>query len=61
MHLLSHVERYLRKSGVAATRLGREAVRDPRFVHDLRNGREPRTSTTIRVLAWIDAHQEERR
>lgn len=59
MHLLTHVERYLRKSGVSATRLGREAVRDPRFVHDLRNGREPRASTTHRVLAWMDVQDQE--
>jgi 2,4-dienoyl-CoA reductase-like NADH-dependent reductase (Old Yellow Enzyme family) len=53
MHLLSMIERHLRNSGVAATRFGRDAVNDPRFVLDLRNGREPRPSTAERVSAYI--------
>ena len=57
MHLLTLVERYLRNSGTAPTRFGRDAVHDPRFVLDLRAGREPRESTTRRVSAYI-AHCE---
>lgn len=53
MHLLSMIERYLRNSGVAPTRFGRDAVNDPRFVLDLRNGREPRASTAERVISYI--------
>ena len=53
MHLLSRVERYLRKSATPPTRFGREAVRDPRFVFDLRNGREPRANTVARVAAFL--------
>jgi len=53
MHLLSMIERHLRNSGVAATRFGRDAVNDPRFVLDLRNGREPRASTAERVIAYM--------
>lgn len=41
MHLLRSVERFLRQTGMAPTRFGRSAVRDPRLVFDLRNGREP--------------------
>nr|WP_299593981.1 hypothetical protein [Sphingomonas bacterium] len=47
------IERYLRNSGVAPTRFGRDAVNDPRFVLDLRNGREPRASTAERVVTYI--------
>lgn len=54
MYLLRRVERYLRASGTAATRFGREAVSDPRFVLDLRNGREPRAGTVARVTAYLD-------
>ena len=39
--LITRIERFLRETGMAATRFGREAVRDPRFVLDLRLGREP--------------------
>jgi hypothetical protein len=56
MHLLSMIERHLRNSGVAPTRFGRDAVNDPRFVLDLRNGREPRAATAERVSAYIDRY-----
>jgi hypothetical protein len=50
------VERYIRLSGIAPSRLGREAVKDPRFVHGLRLGREPRPKTLARVAAWLREH-----
>lgn len=53
MHLLSAIERYLRVSGTPPTRFGRDAVGDPRFVLDLRNGREPRLGTCARVFAYL--------
>jgi len=53
MHLLSRVERYLRKTDTPPTRFGREALGDPRFVFDLRNGREPRSRTVERVCAFL--------
>ncbi len=53
--LLTHVERCMRKRNMAASRFGREAAHDPRFVFDLRRGREPRAVTTARVLAFIAA------
>lgn len=57
MEILRRVERYLRRSGMAATRFGREAVRDPRFVFDLRKGREPRARTLKRVSAYLSEHE----
>lgn len=36
------------------TRFGREALGDSRFVFDLREGREPRSSTVRRVLNYLD-------
>lgn len=59
MHLLTAIERYLRQSGTPPTRFGREVVRDPRFVLDLRNGREPRPGTAERVAAWLSEHEQE--
>ena len=59
MHLLSMIERHLRNSGVAPTRFGRDAVNDPRFVLDLRNGREPRPATMDRVSAYIARRDRE--
>lgn len=53
MHLLRSIENYMRRNGVAPTRFGREAVGDPRFVLDLRLGREPGRRVSERVTAYI--------
>ena len=55
MHLLREVEKYLQNSNTPAARFGREAMRDPRFVFDLRRGREPRPRTIERVRAFLEA------
>ena len=54
MHLLRRIERHLRASGTPPTRFGREVLHDPRFVFDLRNGREPRSSTARRVAEYLE-------
>ena len=56
MELLFVIERHIRQHGIPATRFGRDVVNDPRFVLDLRNGREPRPGTARRVKAHIAAH-----
>ncbi|WP_353199046.1 hypothetical protein [Sandarakinorhabdus sp.] len=53
MCLLPVVERHLRAHAIPASRFGRMATGDPRFVFDLRRGREPRAATRDRVLAHI--------
>jgi hypothetical protein len=55
VHLLSTIERYLRQSGLTASRFGRDAMGDPGFVQALRRGREPRAATVRRVAAYLDA------
>lgn len=57
MYLLRKIEIHLRQTGMAPTRFGREAVRDPRLVHDMKRGREPGQAMTKRVLAFIESHQ----
>lgn len=57
MHLLREVEKFLRDSKVPAASFGREVMRDPRFVFDLRNGREPRSRTVDRVRAYLESGQ----
>ena len=59
MHLKTMIEKYLRHSGTPPTRFGREAVGDPRFVLDLRNGREPRETTVRKVTAYMAARLAE--
>ena len=62
MHLLSTIEKYLRQTGVPASRFGRDALGDPGFVQALRRGREPRESTVRHVAAYLAAvrHASER-
>ena len=55
MQLLNEIEKYLRRSGMTPTRFGRNAVHDPRLVHDLRRGREPGVQLSRRVRAYLDA------
>jgi len=57
VHLLREVERFLRRTDVPPTRFGREVMGDPRFVFDLRNGRDPRPETVARVRAYLEAVQ----
>lgn len=60
MHLLRRIERHLRSSRTAPTLFGRRAVNDPRFVFDLRNGRQPGPATIARVGIYLD-HVEQGR
>jgi hypothetical protein len=53
LDLLRRIERRLRLSGMTASRFGREAGNDRRFVQDLRAGREPRAHTAARVAAYL--------
>jgi 2,4-dienoyl-CoA reductase-like NADH-dependent reductase (Old Yellow Enzyme family) len=55
MNLQKMIEAYLKASGTPATRFGREAVRDPRLVHDMRRGREIGPRVAKRIIAFIEA------
>ena len=54
MYLNHRIEQYLRRSGTPATRFGRECLRDPRLVFDIRRGRELRPDTVSRISAYLD-------
>jgi hypothetical protein len=58
--LLHHVELFLRRTRTPPARFGRDAVSDPRFVFQLREGRKPRPRTVERVLTFIEQNQEQR-
>lgn len=57
--LIRKIEVFLRRTGMPATKFGRLAAHDPRFVRDLRNGRMPRTYTERRVEHFMNIYQEE--
>ncbi|MBT2134233.1 hypothetical protein KK137_07815 [Croceibacterium sp. LX-88] len=56
--LIRKVEVFLRKTGMPATKFGRLATHDPRFVFDLRNGRMPRPRMEHRVEHFMNDYQE---
>lgn len=58
--LLRKIEVFLRRTGMPATKFGRLAARDPRFVFDLRNGREPRGYTKERMEHFMNTYREKR-
>lgn len=54
MSLLYAIESCLRVTKQPPSRFGRESVRDPRLVHDLRRGRQPGPAMERRVRAYIE-------
>lgn len=58
MNLLRRIERFLLRTGMPPTSLGRSAMNDPRFVFDLRRGRRPARATVARMAAWLDANED---
>lgn len=58
MPLLWCIERYLKRTRTPPTRFGREVVNDPRFVFDLRNGREPGAALQARVRAFLAGERQ---
>lgn len=55
--LIRTVEKFLREEEMSATRFGRLAAHDPRFVLDMRLGRVPRADTEARIRAFIDGYR----
>ncbi len=55
--LIRAVEKFLRDNGIPATRFGRESVRDPRLVFDLRQGREPGERIKRRVEHFMNTYR----
>lgn len=51
--LIRSIEKFLRDQEIAATKFGRLAAHDPRFVLDLRMGREPCGATEARIRGFM--------
>ncbi|WFL76537.1 hypothetical protein P7228_11080 [Altererythrobacter arenosus] len=54
--LIRSIEAFLRSHDMPATKFGRLAAHDPRFVLDLRMGRIPRPDTEARIRRWMDRY-----
>jgi len=58
--LIRQIEQFLRHHEMPATKFGRLAAHDPRFVLDLRMGREPRHATAARIEGFMRGYQAAR-
>ena len=55
--ILREIEQFLRTTGMAPATFGKNAIRDPRFVTDLRRyGRTPRPETVKRLQAYMEGY-----
>jgi hypothetical protein len=52
--LIRKIEKFLKQTGMPATKFGRLAAHDPRLIGDLRNGREPRLAMVTRVEHFMN-------
>lgn len=57
--ILEQVEEHIKRRRMPPSRFGREAVGDPKFVFDLRNGRALRARTAQRVADYLDDNAPE--
>lgn len=61
--LLLKIERFLAKTKMSAATFGLDAIGDPRFVYQLRRGREPRKGTIQNIISFLkdpDEHRKKR-
>lgn len=56
--VLAEIEKFIRRNAIPVTLFGRLAMRDPRFVLDLRDGRQPRPATRARVQEFMRDWQQ---
>jgi len=55
--LLRAIEKFIHETGIPPTRFGRDSVRDPRLVFDLRRGREPGERMRRRVEHFMNTYR----
>lgn len=56
MDIRRQVEWFMEKKGVAPTQLGRWAVRDPRLILDMRNGRRIGAATEMKLRHFMASY-----
>lgn len=55
--LIRAVEKFIRDNNIPPTRFGRDSVRDPRLVFDLRAGREPGERIRRRIEHFMNTYR----
>lgn len=57
---LQHIEAFLKRTGMSATRFSKEVTGDPTYIATLRRGRETKESKQNRVFEFIEKYEKER-
>jgi hypothetical protein len=52
--LIQRVDRFCRLTGASPTAVGKQAVNDTAFIHDIRSGKNFTVDRYSRVMAWLD-------
>ena len=55
--LIQRIDAFLKLSGMSASALGKEAVKDDRFVKRIRDGGNFTVDTYQKVMDWLDAQE----
>jgi hypothetical protein len=58
--LLAEIELFLRKKRMAPSEFGKQALGDPSLINNLRDGRELRYRTTLKVRDFMANHTTHR-
>jgi len=58
--LLAKIEAFLRKTGMAPSAFGEQALGDPSLINNLRDGRELRHRTLLRVRSFMATYDPSR-
>jgi hypothetical protein len=56
--LAGEIEEFLTETGMTPTTFGTQVMRDPNFVFDMRNGREPTPAIATMLLAQMAFHRQ---
>lgn len=59
-NLIERIDRFIEQHGQNPTGFGRNAVNDPNFVRDLKDGRSVGIKTIDRVLAYMAGEEAKR-
>ncbi len=58
--MLARVDEYCRLTGDARSTIGKSAVNDPAFFHQIEDGRNFQVNTYKKAMDWLDAHWPEK-
>lgn len=58
--LIDEIAAFIKEAGLSETTFGRQALKDPHFVRDIKNGRRLWPETEAKVRKWMADNMPER-